>query len=116
MNFQTNDWVIVTGNEAENENVGRSARLVAYIQPGDTIFYEDGYWHGGDTGAWIIHAEDLVRKTRYRGDIISYLAQVTPDEIRLVGEDHPAKKTDANHPIFNPSSRKVSQVGKSRAY
>jgi hypothetical protein len=81
--FTTKDKVIVVG---ENPNAERMVTLVAYIQPGDNIFYEDGYWAAGPEGAWIIEAEDLVRSIRFRGEVISYLAQVTPSEIRALGE------------------------------
>lgn len=81
--FSVKDKVIVTG---EGANADRLVTLVAFIQPGDSIFFEDGYWVAGDKGAWIIQAEDLVRKIRHRGEVISYLAQVEPDEIRNVGE------------------------------
>ena len=82
--FNVKDLVIVTG---EGPNANRMVRLVAYIQPGDVVFHEDGYWVAEEKGAWIIQAEDLVRKIRFRGEVISYLAQVDADEIRALGEE-----------------------------
>ena len=82
--FTAKDRIIVIG---EGANSGRLATLLVFIHPGDTIFYEDGYWVAGIEGAWIIRAEDLVRKIRFRGEVISHLAQVTPDEVRELGRD-----------------------------
>lgn len=98
--FNAKDLVIVTG---EGPNEGRMVHLVAYIQPGDHIFYEDGYWVAGDKGAWIIEAEDLVRKIRHRGEVISYLAQVSVDEIRALGIDDEGYKPPKSLPsnVFN---------------
>jgi len=88
--FSVKDKVIVVG---DTPNAERMVTLVAYIQPGDNIFYEDGYWVAGPEGAWIIEAEDLVRQIRFRGEVISYLAQVKPDQIRALGEEDEGYKT-----------------------
>jgi hypothetical protein len=82
------DTVVIVGDEKENANVGRLVKLVTYIQPMNTIYHEDGFWRAGPEGAWIVTAEDLVRKKNFSDyEIISHLALVKPDECRFLGED-----------------------------
>jgi len=84
--FKVRDKVIVANEE--NPNANRMVELVAYVQPGNTVFHYDSYFTAGNEGGWIVTAEDLVHKTNFRGEIISDFALVKPSEIReLAAED-----------------------------
>ena len=84
--FKVRDKVIVANEE--NPNANRMVELVAYVQPGNTVFHYDSYFTAGNEGGWIVTAEDLVHKTNFRGEIISDFALVKPTEIReLAAED-----------------------------
>jgi hypothetical protein len=83
--FKVHDKVIVANEESANAN--RMVQLVAYVQPGNTVHHFDGYFTAGIEGGWIVTAEDLVRKTNFRGEIISDFALVKPSDIRALGAE-----------------------------
>jgi hypothetical protein len=70
-----------------------------------TIYYEDGFWRAGPEGAWIVTAEDLIRKKNYSNvELISHLALVKPEELRLLGDE----EVLAFHPKLNVDSYRMA--------
>jgi hypothetical protein len=86
--FKVRDKVIVANEE--NANANRVVELVAYVHPGNTVHHFDGYFTADVEGGWIVTAQDLVRKTNFRGEIISDFALVKPSEIRELGAEEVA--------------------------
>ena len=103
--LKVHDHVVIEGDEALNPNVGRMVKLVAYIHPLDTIYYEDGFWRAGPEGAWVVTAEDLVRKKNFSDvELISHLTLTKPTELRLLGAEEVAAmlpKSDEPHMVFH---------------
>lgn len=83
--FKVHDKVIVANEESVNAN--RLVELVAYVQPGNTVFHYDSYFTAGNEGGWIVTAQDLVHKTNFRGEIISDFALVKVSDIRELGDE-----------------------------
>lgn len=83
--FKVHDKVIVANEESVNAN--RLVELVAYVQPGNTVFHYDSHFTAGNEGGWIVTAQDLVHKTNFRGEIISDFALVKPTDIRELGDE-----------------------------
>lgn len=83
--FKVHDQVIVANVESVNAN--RLVKLVAYVQPGNTVFHYDSNFTADNEGGWIVTAQDLVHKTNFRGEIISDFALVKPSDIRELGDE-----------------------------
>lgn len=96
--FKVHDQVIVANEESVNAN--RLVKLVAYVQPGNTVFHYDSNFTAGAEGGWIVTAQDLIHKTNFRGEIISDFALVKPSDIRELGAEElaflPKPKVSSN--------------------